>query len=296
MNKKRHKLGEFLDGKMSKTFLSQRIILKSPFRTHAELWDLLFKEMNKIYDVNPKLDISSIEEVKGWKKTDDKHYRYGDGYAFSNGNGCKCNVYFKGKKEKRKMLLSIAIDDISSSVWKGTVGSLYCCMDNIDEIASEFRKFKGELDKQEKIEQISQNSITTWLKAIFKNQPYSYYTTESDNKITLSVKLKKGMQLDIPIYYKTFQKIMPELLNSIQQFEKIASGYAYKIEEMKNKTLMTVRISGKQQLEIPIYHKSFQSIVPYVLETIQQYEEFAKKQKIRASLNNLSSDSKNWSK
>ena len=64
---------------------------------------------------------------------------------------------------------------------------------------------------------------------MFQNQPYSYYTTESDNKITLSVKLKKSMQLDIPIYYKNFQKIMPELLNSIQQFEKTANESKIKV-------------------------------------------------------------------
>jgi len=83
--------------------------------------------------------------------------------------------------------------------------------------------------KQEKIEDIAKNSINTWLKAVLQNQSYSYYTTESENKITLSVKLKNRMQLDIPIYFSRFQKIMPELLNTIQKFEKTANEAKIKV-------------------------------------------------------------------
>ena len=61
-------------------------------------------------------------------------------------------------------------------------------------------------------------------------------------------------------------------------------GYSYKIENKKTNVLITVKINSKQQLEIPLNHESFQKIIPHVLETIQQYEEFAKKTKVRTSL------------
>jgi len=201
------------------------------YNNAKKLEKFLEDKMRKIYDethdINPNLDVSFIEKVKGLKKTDVNHGWWGDGYAFSNGIGCQCFVYFKGK-EKRKSV-GISIDDIHSNGWYGTVGMLHRCMDEMDEIAKEFRQFKSDLEKQEKIDQIAKNSIKTWLKAILKNQPYSYYASVSDNKITLSIKLKNRIQLDIPIYYKNFQKIMPELLNTIQQFEKMANESKIKV-------------------------------------------------------------------
>jgi len=102
-------------------------------------------------------------------------------------------------------------------------------MDEINVIAEEFRKFKGEIEKEDRINEIAKSSINTWLKTVMQNQPYTYITSEDENKITLSVKIKYDRQLDIPIYCNRFQKIMPELLETIQQYEKITSEIKVKV-------------------------------------------------------------------
>lgn len=68
------------------------------------------------------------------------------------------------------------------------------------------------------------NSIKTWLKEILKSLPYSYYTIETEHKITLSIKLKRNMQLDIPIFYSRFQSIMPHIEETVRKYEAMANG------------------------------------------------------------------------
>ena len=41
--------------------------------------------------------------------------------------------------------------------------------------------------------------------------------------------MKNRLQLDIPIYFSRFQKIMPELIDTIQQFEKTANEAKIKV-------------------------------------------------------------------
>jgi len=125
--------------------------------------------------------------------------------------------------------MTISIDGILSDRWKISVGMLYRCMDTMDIIAKEFRQLANDLEKEEKIVEMGRNSIHPWLKTILQNQPYSYYTTKGENKIVLSVKMENRMQLDIPIYLKSFQKIMPELLHTIQQFEKVIGEAKIKV-------------------------------------------------------------------
>ena len=171
-------------------------------------------------DISQILDMHYVKTAKGF---DNNGINWDDcGYNFFNNNNCQCLFYYASKDGKRKQAIRISIDKISSRRWRGSIGMLYRCMDEMNEIAEEFRKLKGELEKQEKIEELTKNSIYTWLNTIMKNQPYSYYIKESELKITLSVKLKYNTQLDIPIYYSNFQNIMPEVLETIQQFTENA--------------------------------------------------------------------------
>ena len=189
----------------------------------------LHAKMRKIFEETredkPTLDFDFIKTVKGFEKSDIKNPTYG--YEFFNCNGHRCFIYFTGKNNQP--LISIRIGDITSNGWYGTYGMLYRCMDEIDDIAKELHQLNDDLTKQAKINEIAKNSTKTWLKAIMQNQPYAYYTTEYKNKITLSVKLKNRMQLDIPIYFSRFQKIMPELLNTIRQYEKTVNENKIKV-------------------------------------------------------------------
>ena len=216
----------------ARTFAENLEVKIMNYKNKRKLGDFLKEKLRKIYEETgedkSRLDLSRIKTEKGFEKSDVHHGWWGDGYGFSNNNGCQCFIYFKGK-QKRK-IIDMAIDGISSSSgWYGTVGMLYRCMDEINEIAKEFRQFKSDLEKKVKIDEIAKNGINTWLKTMMQHQPYSYYTTESENKITLSVQMKNRLQLDIPIYFSRFQKIMPELIDTIQQFEKTANESKIKV-------------------------------------------------------------------
>jgi len=58
---------------------------------------------------------------------------------------------------------------------------------------------------------------------------------------------------------------------------------------------LVIKITGKQQLEIPLYDKSFQKIVPKILDTIKPYEELIKKSEIKVLIGNVSPfNNTNW--
>jgi hypothetical protein len=179
-------------------------------------------------DTNHALNLHYIKTEKGFDHSYIDDIDWSMGYKFSNNDNCRCNYYSFGEK-KKEPVISITVDDISSSGWYGTTGMLYRCMDELNKIAEEFRKFRSDWEKKEKINGIAKNSIYTWLETILQNQPYLYYTNEDNNKIMLSIKIKYRMQLDIPIYFNRFQKIIPELLETIQEFEKTSNKSKIKV-------------------------------------------------------------------
>ena len=177
------------------------------------------------YDDRHRFSTSFIQNTKGFIVSDARLW-WGDCYAFTDSKDAKCIIYCKKDIQKS---MTISIDGMRSGRWKISVGMLYRCMDTMENIAKEFRQLANDLKKEEKIVEMGRNSIHPWLKSILQNQPYSYYTTESENKIVLSIKMENRMQLDIPIYLKSFQKIMPELLHTIQQFERVIHGTKIKV-------------------------------------------------------------------
>jgi len=203
------------------------------YETQRKLKRFLDEKMRTIFNETvgnkSKLDISYIKTEKGfdYSVTKSDGWNAWEGYTFFNNNGCQC--YLKYPTKTKKKLIYMSIDNISSCGYYANIGTLYRCMDEIDGIAVEFRQLKSDLEKQEKIDDIAKNSIYTWLKSIMRNQSYSYYTTEDKHKITLSIKMKNRVQLDIPIYFKKFQKIMPKLTETIQQYENTTNQSKIKV-------------------------------------------------------------------
>ena len=208
------------------------------YESREKLEKFLNKKLENIADTcrgdapAPALNIHYIKTVKGFdNKEIQTHNRWGDGgYNFFNSNNCQCLFYYASHA------ICVSIDEIFSGWWHGSIGMLYRCMDEMNEIAEEFRKLKGELEKQEdelekqeKIEELTKNSIYTWLETLMQNQPYSYYTIETENQIKLLIKLKNSMQLEIPIYYSRFQEIMPEILETIKRYEETVNKSKIKI-------------------------------------------------------------------
>ena len=177
------------------------------------------------YDDRHRFSTSFIQNTKGFIVSDARLW-WGDCYAFTDSKDVQCIIYCKKNRQKS---MTISIDGILSGRWMISVGMLYRCMDTMEKIAKEFRQLANDLEKEEKIVEMGRNSIHPWLKTILQNQPYSYYTTKDENKIVLSVKMENKMQLDIPIYLKSLQKIMPELLHTIQQFEKVIGEAKIKV-------------------------------------------------------------------
>jgi hypothetical protein len=164
---------------------------------------------------------------------------YGETKLLFSKNDSKITVWcgaFNSKKKKweSRPLISIEFSKISSSRYyiDRHPQLVYLLFEKAVQIEVEFNKLKAEVEKQEKIVQLSRSSVKTWLKTVMKDSGYQYYMTNDDNKITLSIRMKHGVQLDIPLYFRRFQKQMPDLLQTIKQYENM-------IANSKNKVLIS---------------------------------------------------------
>jgi hypothetical protein len=162
------------------------------------------------------------EETRNLRNDKRELVPYEDKYTIFKRNDPSCLLKVGIPRERGRVDACMGIDDIWGYTYtfeKNNVGGMVTrCLDEMDAITKELRALRAELEKQEKINDIAKNGINTWLKVILQNQPHPYYTTVAENKITLSIQLKNRLQLNIPIYFARFQKIMPNVLETIQQF------------------------------------------------------------------------------
>jgi hypothetical protein len=151
-------------------------------------------------------------------------------------DSAKCVLEFRQKKKAKELHVSFYLKDKDGdsgyyNKWRINVhyNSPRQFLLQSDSLAKEYRAFLAEEEKQEKIRTLSRNSIETWLETVVHNTGYSYYTQKTERGITLSIKLKYGMQLNIPVYYKAFQRIIPEIPHTIQKYEAAARESKLKI-------------------------------------------------------------------
>lgn len=140
-----------------------------------------------------------------------------------------CYVYCYSKKKRKMWVVGFTVNNISSSGYFSSPAVLKNSVIQLPKIIEEFEQLCAELEKREKIIEITQKSILTWLETIMPNSGYEYYTTNENSKVVLSVRMKRGVQLDIPIYFTKFQKIMPKLLETIKNYEKTVKENTVKI-------------------------------------------------------------------
>jgi hypothetical protein len=207
---------KFLNDKireMLKTFLGSGLDIQS-------LYDVL--NNNTI-----KIDGLTVSKEKS------QQYQYKIVNAANNG----CELIFEGGRHAR-LHIYFRIQDVSVT-WRFIESSrcdfILYFLEQLPSIEKEFIEFAQNVDKQVKIADISKNSIITWLKTLCKDIHQPYDSTVDEHKVTLSVKMKYSTQLDIPIYYKNFQKIMPEILNTIQQYEEVLNKTKIKINISNNR-------------------------------------------------------------
>ena len=209
----------------------------------------LNKELKKILDEtrddNSIFNKSRIETEKRFRI-----FRFHDGikhckgYEFSKKNNpYYCYLFFKG--EENREFIRMEIDHFSSHDLHGTIGGLYRCMDKIEEITKEFRKLRSDLEKQEKI-------LLEQEKILFETQ-------------------------------KKQKKINEISRNSIETWTKAIMSnqqYLYYFAERKNKITLSIKMENNMQLDIPIYYNRFQTIIPELSKTVQQFENTVNNSKI----------------
>jgi hypothetical protein len=100
---------------------------------------------------------------------------------------------------------------------------------NFKSLEADCLKRQNDKDRKNKILELSRNSTLIWLTNMFKNSDYTYSIAKSPLRAVLSVKMKNNMQLNIPIYYKNFQEIIPKLMDLIKEYEKIIESNDIKI-------------------------------------------------------------------
>ena len=89
---------------------------------------------------------------------------------------------------------------------------------------------KNERAKQERILELQSKSAEEWIKSAMKNNGYSYRIDKStNNKLTLFVKINEKLQLEIPIYYESFQEIVPLIPETIKQYETLIKENKIKV-------------------------------------------------------------------
>jgi hypothetical protein len=152
-------------------------------------------------------------------------------YSIVNKNDKNISITcYNLNSNSKKYDFQIDIDKASSGSWWSRRAELvYVLITQLNSIANEYRTILPKWEKKEKINSIAAKSIDVWLDTICKEIPHPYSITKDKVKITLSVKMKHNTQLDIPIYYNNFQKIMPEILNTIRIYEKAQEEAPIKI-------------------------------------------------------------------
>jgi hypothetical protein len=209
---------------------------------HNKTIDDLYAELAEL-----KIGISGFTVIKDtflWRGKTENIYEI----INVSGNGCK--VQFITIQTKKRSHNEVRVDfffdkNYLSSItnplkgWDWTIsgaGLIYNFLAQLENIEKECRTFEAEEERKYKEEErkyklrsIAQNSIQTWIKAILKDTSYAYYTDVKNYKITLSIRLKNNMQLNIPIYYKSFQKIIPEILTTIKQYENTVNNGKIKV-------------------------------------------------------------------
>ena len=73
------------------------------------------------------------------------------------------------------------------------------------------------------------------------------------------------------------------------------SKYPYRIEQhLKTRLLLSVMVTNRLKLEIPVPYRHFQTIIPKLMETIQNYEACIKENELMVLISDTSYDTVRW--
>ncbi|MDR3342369.1 MAG: hypothetical protein LBT14_06200 [Treponema sp.] len=195
--------------------------------THKITVDALYALIN-----GPGIPIEGLTIVEETPQRSDKRYR-----ITKNISPIECVLEFSTVQGKKRLsiVLNIQGQDTITCQWSVDNGEcVYRLLHSFDTIGKKYRDFIARAEKREKISTLARDSIKTWITAILQDSPYSYCTEEMVTKMVLYIQLKNKRQLKIDIQYKSFQETMPELLQTIQQYEHMLNNEKFNVSIMQS--------------------------------------------------------------
>lgn len=94
----------------------------------------------------------------------------------------------------------------------------------------ELQSLLYESAKQEKIRQTARATIHTLIPSLMAQTDYEWSLVEEDDHSVLQVKMKRAKMLEITLDYENFADKIPDLLNVIQQMDKLISEMPYPVD------------------------------------------------------------------
>jgi hypothetical protein len=161
-------------------------------------------------------------------------YRYHESKILENKNGNKIKVPVPESNSSHYTHICFEIYNENCSYFLKNREDLphvvTVIVQNFKSLEEDCLKHQNQLEKKNKIIELSKNSTTTWLTNMFKDSGYTYSIENEkfSTMVMLSVKLKNKTQLNIPIYYRNFQKVMPKLMDYIKEYEKLSENSDFK--------------------------------------------------------------------
>jgi hypothetical protein len=150
----------------------------------------------------------------------------------------------------------------------GACKDIYKYLAQIESIKKGYKEFCNKLDKENRILDISKNSVQIWLENALKDSGYIYYTQRKKNQDSLHILLDKKRKLIISIYYKKFQQIIPYLLDIIKNYENIINNCPIKAL-IENYGLKTSEERGKIYDVPSLYEQSLKKQELNVFERLE---------------------------
>lgn len=194
------------------------------YEESSKLQQILDKKLKELLTSTPeKSDWNSVKKelksgfFQGYKTKSGSTYIGNECWDIYLNDDC-CITIIIPPKGRYSFYLNFG--EVSSSEWWCSESLLRKVALEMPKINTELEIHKSQIKKRSRIIAMSQKSIHAYLSAIMKNSGYKYFTTNDSNKVLLSIKMKRGVQLNIPIYYRKFQTIMPKLLETIKCYEK----------------------------------------------------------------------------
>jgi hypothetical protein len=116
-------------------------------------------------------------------------------------------------------------------------GFVFRFLEQLEEIAAGLRVVRAKFEKQQKVNELTENSIKAWFTQICEELGCPYFIEIMKVHTKLYVKLDDKTRLEMVVPHNNFQKVMPELRGLIQSYTAL-------FENSKARVLITNAAPG----------------------------------------------------